>query len=121
MAQEDGNKDVTLDDLLRLVESAARRIECLQAENAALVQQVRDAESAAQQARADAQEKARQLEELEQAEAALRMDAEWSRWFKGRYGESTFYAHIEREYEFTQRGESEAPRSPQSGIVPDAS
>lgn len=91
MAQEEGNKDITLDDLLRVVESAARTIEHLQAANASLT---------------------RQLEELEKSEAALREDAEWCRWFKNRYGTSTFFAHIEREYQQTQRGDKPAPPAP---------
>ena len=110
MTQQQGNKDVTLDDLLRIVESAARTIERLQAVNTSLMQQIRDAET-----------KARQLDELEKSEAALREDAEWCRWFKGKYGASTFFSHIEREYQCTQRADDSAPRAPQSGIAPDAS
>lgn len=121
MAQEDGNKNITLDDLLGLVESAARTIERLQAMNASLMQQIRDAETAAQRAAADAENKARQLEEMEKTEAALRADAEWCRWFKDRYGASTFFSHIEREYQQTHGAGDSAPNIPQSGIAPDAS
>lgn len=121
MAQEEGNKNITLDDLLGLVESAARTIERLQAVNATLTQQVRDAETAAQHAAADAEHKAQQIEELEKAEASLRNDAEWCRWFKDRYGASTFFSHIEREYQQTHGTGDSAPRIPQSGIAPDAS
>ena len=121
MAQQEGNKDVTLDDLLRIVESAARTIERLQAVNTSLMQQIRDAESAAQLATLDAETKARQLDELEKSEAALREDAEWCRWFKGKYGASTFFSHIEREYQYTQRADESTPRAPQSGIAPNAS
>jgi hypothetical protein len=121
LAQEEGNKNITLDDLLGLVESAACTIERLQAMNASLMQQIRDAETAAQHAAADAENKAHQIEELEKAEAALREDAEWCRWFKGRYGASTFFSHIEREYQQTRGAVDPAPHIPQSGIAPDAS
>jgi len=121
LAQQDGNKDVTLDDLLRIVESAARTIERLQAVNATLMQQMRDAESAAQMASADAESKARQIDELEQSEAALREDAAWCRWFKNKYGASTFFSHIEREYQSTQRVDEAASCAAQSGPAPDAS
>lgn len=121
LAQEEGNKNITLDDLLGLVESAARTIERLQAVNASLMQQMRDAETAAQRAAADAESKTRQLDELEKNEAALREDAEWCRWFKERYGASTFFSHIEREYQQTHGAGDPAPRIPQSGIAPDAS
>ncbi|WP_420475551.1 hypothetical protein [Noviherbaspirillum sp. ST9] len=121
MAQEEGNKNITLDDLLELVESAARTIERLQAVNASLTQQVRDAETAAQRAVSDAEDKARQLEAMEKADAALREDAEWCRWFKERYGASTFFSHIEREYQQTHGTVDPVPRVPQSGIAPDAS
>ena len=120
LAQQDGNKDVTLDDLLRIVESAAQTIERLQAVNATLVQQMRDAESAAELASADAESKARQIDELEQSEAALREDAAWCRWFKNKYGTSTFFSHIEREYQSTQRVDEVASSAPQSGAAPDA-
>lgn len=121
MAQEEGNKNITLDDLLGLVESAARTIERLQAVNASLMQQMRDAETVAQRATADAENKARRIEELEQAEAALREDAKWCRWFKDRYGASTFFSHIEREYQQTHGAGDPAQRIPQSDIAPDAS
>ena len=122
MAQEEGKKDnITLDDLLRVVESAARTIERLQAANASLTRQIHELESAAERAASDAQSKARQLDELEKSEAALREDAEWCRWFKNRYGASTFFAHIEREYQQTPREDGYAPPAPESGIAPDAS
>ena len=121
MTQEEGNKNITLDDLLGLVESAARTIERLRAVNVTLKQQMRDAESAAQRVAADAESKARQLEELKKTTAALREDAEWCRWFKDRYGASTFFSHIEREYQQTHGEAATAPRIPQSGIAPDAS
>lgn len=121
MTQQDGNKDVTLDDLLRIVESAARTIERLQAVNATLMQQMRDAESAAQLATADAESKAQQIDELERSEAALREDAEWCRWFKNKYGASTFFSQIEREYQSTQRVDEAASCAAQSGPAADAS
>lgn len=117
MTQQDGNKDVTLDDLLRIVESAARTIERLQAVNASLMQQMRDAESAAQQAASDAEIQARQIAALEHSEAALREDAEWCRWFRDKYGASTFFSHIEREY---QSAHGALP-APPSDNAPDAS
>lgn len=121
MGQDEGNKHITLDDLLELVESAARTIEDLRAVNASLVQQVREAETAAQRAAADAESKAQQLEEREKTDAALREDAEWCRWFKNRYGASTFYSHIEREYQQLHGAGDSVPRIPRSGIAPDAS
>lgn len=121
MTKEEGNKDITLDDLLKVVESAARTIERLQAVNASLMQQVRDCESAAEQAAADAETRSRQVEELEKSEAALREDAEWCRWFKNKYGSSTFFSHIEREYQHTHREGDPSGSNDQSGIAPDAS
>lgn len=134
MAQEEGNKDITLDDLLRIVDTAAHTIERLQAVNASLVRQMRECESAAQAASADADNKARQIEELERSEAALREDAEWCRWFKNKYEASTFFSHIEREYQNEhallathakpENGEG-ASRSPdassRSNVAPDGS
>ena len=121
VTQKEGNKDITLDDLLKIVESAARTIERLQAVNASLRQQMRDAESAAQQAAADAEDKARQIEELEHSEAVLREDAEWCRWFKNKYGNSTFFTHVEREYQQDHHTHAAVPNAPESGIAPDAS
>ncbi|OWW18653.1 hypothetical protein [Noviherbaspirillum denitrificans] len=121
MTQKESNKDITLDDLLKIVETAACTIERLQAVNASLKQQMRDAETAAQQAAADAESKARQIEELEQSEAVLREDAEWCRWFKNKYGNSTFFNHVEREYLQDHLPEAPAPDAPESGIAPGAS
>lgn len=128
MAQEDGNKDISLDDLLRIVDTAAHTIERLQAVNASLVRQIRGCESAAQAAIEDAGNKALQIEELEKSDAILREDAKWCRWFKNKYGASTFFSHIEREYQNDHRGQNlpgdagiPLPVATQSGIAPEAS
>jgi chemotaxis regulatin CheY-phosphate phosphatase CheZ len=121
LAKEAGNKDITLDDLLKIVESAASTIERLQAVNASLIEKIRDVESAAERAAADAEAKSRQMEELEKSEAALREDAEWCRWFRDKYGSSTFFSHIEREYQHAHHPENPAGSADQSGIAPDAS
>jgi hypothetical protein len=130
VVQEDGNKDITLDDLLRIVDTAAHTIERLQAVNASLMRQIRDCEFAAQAAVEEADNKAQQIEELEKSEAALREDAKWCRWFKNKYGTSTFFSHIEREYQNDHRRQDPSDEaaasppsrpSPQSGIAPEAS
>ena len=129
MTQEEGNKDITLDDLLRIVDTAAHTIERLQAVNASLMRQMRECESAAQAAAKDSEDKARQIEELEKSEAALREDAQWCRWFKNKYGNSTFFSHIEREYQNAQRAQdlsgddvASPPEIPTpSGVARDAS
>jgi cell division protein FtsB len=73
-SRENGN---ALDKLVALVEKAGRAIETLQATNAA---------------------QAARIAELESSIAALKDDAEWSRWFRAKYGASTFYTYIEREH-----------------------
>lgn len=127
MVQDAVNKEITLDDLLRIVDTAAQTIERLQAVNASLMRQIRECESAAQAAVVEADDKARQIEELEKSEAVLREDAQWCRWFKNKYGASTFYSHIEREYQADHRGQdlpgdiSPDRPSTQSGVARDAS
>lgn len=92
---------LTLDRLMTLVETAARTIENLQAANGALTRKMRSLESVAKTAAEEMEHQARQIEELEQAAAALRRDAHWARWFRQKYGSphfSTFFGNIEREY-----------------------
>ena len=117
MVQDAVNKEITLDDLLRIVDTAARTIERLQAVNASLMQQIRECESAAQAAADDADKKAHQIEELEKSEALLREDAEWCRWFKNKYSASTFFSHIEREYQAELNGQ-ELPAEADENLVP---
>lgn len=125
MTQDEDKKDITLDDLLKVVEAAARTIERLQAANATLKQQMRDYEAAMQAAAEDAEIKSRQIEALQKSEAALREEAEWSRWFRNKYSQSTFIAHIERDFENRHRtqeaGADGQPPAPRSGVAPDAS
>lgn len=130
MVQDEVGKEITLDDLLRIVDTAANTIERLQAVNASLMRQLRECESAAQEAAEDADSKALQIEELEKSEAVLREDAQWCRWFKNKYGNSTFFSHIEREYQ-NDRSKQDFPDNPdvtahipavvQSGVARDAS
>lgn len=107
LTQREDRRDITLDDLLELVESAARTIERLQAANAVLARQMQACESAADAVASDAESKARQIAELEQSQAALRRDAEWCRWFRNKYGASTFYSHIEREFQNERREDAQ--------------
>lgn len=116
MAQQEDNKDITLNDLLELVDTAARAIERLQSANASLAKQMRECESVARAAVIDAESKSRQIEELEQSEAALRRDAEWCRWFKNKYGSATFFSHIEREY-LNEQGEQGSEQAGEGGHV----
>jgi len=102
LTQQEGRKGITLDDLLERVEAAARAIEHLRAANADLARQLRATEAAAQ---ADAQDKSRKIEALEQELAALRHDAAWCRWFRNKYQDSTFYSHIERDFRKEYLGE----------------
>lgn len=121
--QEAAPKDVTLDDLLEVVESAALAIERLQAVNAVLMGQMRDCVSAAQTAAADARSRESQLEELARSGEALREDAEWCRWFRNKYGASTFFAHIEREYQnarMAASGDAGGERDAASGLAPES-
>jgi len=118
LIQQEDNRDITLDDLLDIVETAARAIERLQAANVSLARQMRECESAAHAATSDAQSKARQIEELEKSEAALRKDAEWCRWFRNKYGASTFFSHIEREYLCDHRAENSHEGGASTASVP---
>lgn len=95
------NTDVTLEDLLALVEKAVGAIERLQDANATLTARLHAQTSATQVATAELEHTALQIEELERAAAALRKDAQWCRWFRNKYGGanfSSFFWHIEREY-----------------------
>jgi hypothetical protein len=92
------NTNITLDDLLGLVETAIRSIERLQTENALLARQLHESEDTANRAAAAANGMAAQMKELERATSALKVDAEWRKWFNDRYGNSTFFTYIEKEY-----------------------
>lgn len=101
MTQHEHSGDITLEDLLALVEKAVGTIERLQAANANLTERLRVQTAVAQEVTEELVNTAAQIQALEQAASALRKDAEWCRWFKGKYGGanfSTFYWHIEKEY-----------------------
>lgn len=91
--------NITLDDLLGLVETAIHSIERLQTENAFLARQLHESENAASKATARAEHLATRIEELENTQSALKTEAEWRVWFRKKYGKSTFFTHIEKEYE----------------------
>lgn len=99
MTQRPGDKDVSSDLLLAAIERAAAVIERLQRENAALAGRMREYEAAAGSAAEALARRDGRIRELEQSAAALKKDADWCRWFRRRYGDSTFFSHIEREYQ----------------------
>lgn len=90
--------NITLDDLLGLVETAIGTIERLQTENAFLARQLHESEDAANRAAVEANSMAAHIKELERTAAALKTNAEWRIWFIRKYGTSTFFTHIEKEY-----------------------
>lgn len=98
MKQPSEKPNITLDDLVGLVENAIRTIERLQSENAFLARQLNEAEAATDTAMAEADCKARQIEKLAQAGNALKLEAQWYRWFCKKYSNSTFFTFIEKEY-----------------------
>ncbi|HEY0844671.1 MAG TPA: hypothetical protein VGE12_04860 [Noviherbaspirillum sp.] len=101
MNQSPRDGDITIEDLLTLVEKAVGAIERLQTANATLTAQLRAQKAAAQTAATELAKTAMQIGELEHAAATLRKDAHWCRWFRSRYGGAdfaSFYGHIESEY-----------------------
>lgn len=113
MNHQSRNTEVTLDDLLALVEKAAGAIDRLQAANVALTAELREQTAAAQAAANALEQASMRIEELERTAEALRRDAHWHRWFRGKYSGnnfSTFFAHIENEYQ-ADHPEDTAPRS----------
>lgn len=112
MNQKSRDTEVTIEDLLALVEKAVGAIERLQTANAALTAQLRVQKDLASVAATELERTAMQIGELEHAAATLRKDAHWCRWFRSRYGGadfSSFYGHIENEY---RREHPELPVSP---------
>jgi outer membrane murein-binding lipoprotein Lpp len=89
---------VTLDNLIGLVEKAARIVDYLQKENAMLADDVKDHQAALQAAEMKAARQAAHIHTLESEVEQLRHDAHLWRWFYGKYYNSTFFNHIEREY-----------------------
>lgn len=113
---DNDNPNITLDDLVGLVENAIRTIERLQSENAFLARQLNEAETAADVAMAEADCKARQIEELAQSGNALKLEAQWYRWFCKKYSNSTFFTFIEKEY----RHDHPEMNEPVAGLEPDS-
>lgn len=112
MNQLSRDAEVTIEDLLALVEKAVGAIERLQTANAALTAQLRVQKDLASTAAAELERTAMQIGKLEHAAATLRKDAHWCRWFRNRYGGAdfaSFYGHIESEY---RREHPEAMESP---------
>ena len=90
--------DITLDNLVGLVEKAARIVDYLQKENAMLADDVKDHQAALQSATMKAALLSARLQALESEAEQLRSDAQWSRWFHQKYRDSTFFHYIQREY-----------------------
>lgn len=97
-----GGADISLDKLVALVEKAARVVDYLQKENAMLADDVKDYQTALQSAAMKAAMQASRIQSLEIEAESLRQDAQWWRWFHDRYHNSTFFSHIEREFEADQ-------------------
>ena len=89
---------VTLDNLVGLVEKAARIVDYLQKENAVLAGDIKDHQAALQSAAMKAGRQAERIQALESEMEQLRLDAQWWRWFHAKYHNSTFFNHIEREF-----------------------
>ena len=92
------NTDITLDDLLELVETAVRTIKHLQAENALLTKKLEESKDVAHAAAIEAENMAAHIKELEHARSALEGDAQWRTWFRNKYSNSTFLTYIEKAY-----------------------
>ena len=90
--------DVTLENLVALIERASQAIDRLQYENAQLHAQLQQREAQTAAATAQLQASAMRVKELEAAHERLATDAHWCRWFRGKYADSTFYGHIETAY-----------------------
>ena len=90
--------DITLDNLVGLVEKAARIVDHLQRENAVLVDDLKDHQTALQSATMKTALQAARIQALESEIEQMRQDAQWWRWFHAKYHNSTFFGHIEREY-----------------------
>jgi endonuclease/exonuclease/phosphatase family metal-dependent hydrolase len=71
------NTEISLDELVAMVEQAAAKIIRLQEEVA---------------------RQNRQIKELEQQQEAARQDADWSRWFRQKYRNTVYYPVIEKAY-----------------------
>ena len=94
--------DITLDNLVGLVEKAARIVDHLQRENAVLVDDLKDHQTALQSATMKTTLQAARIQALESEIEQMRQDAQWCRWFHAKYHNSTFFGHIEREYAASQ-------------------
>lgn len=90
--------DITLDNLVGLVEKAARIVDYLQKENAVLADDVKDHQAALQSSAARITMMGTRIQALESEVQQLRRDAQWCRWFQEKYRDSTFFHYIQREY-----------------------
>jgi hypothetical protein len=90
--------DITLDNLVGLVEKAARIVDYLQKENTVLADDVKDHQAALQSSAARIAMMGARIHALESEAEQLRRDAHWWRWFHAKYHNSTFFNYIEREY-----------------------
>lgn len=93
--QNAANREVSLDDLVALVEKAASTISRLQEEVA---------------------RQKRQIRELEQAQEAVRQDVDWSRWFRQKYQNTVYYPVIEKAY-FEDHPSASAPTDSDSAAT----
>jgi chromosome segregation ATPase len=104
-AEQAGSAGSKLDALVTLVEKAAAAIAYLQARNEALARQLQEREHAAGEAaaaimalRSELDAQGSRIAELEASAQALSQDAQWRRWFHGKYSNSLFYSTIENAY-----------------------
>lgn len=119
MSQQPKEKDVPIDQLLALMERAAGTIERLQLENAALNSKLRERADTVKAAEKALQSKEERIRELEEAAGTLREDAEWCRWFRGKYGDSAFFSHIERDYQLAHPKARDEDVSRLEGVIID--
>jgi hypothetical protein len=103
MEQHFNGGKVTLDDLLALVDKATQAIERLHSENAYLLRQVHEYKAASAAAAAELATQKNRIQAMERAEFALMKDAQWCKWFRNKYGDSTFFSHIEKEFQLSLR------------------
>lgn len=109
MTEQAEATQTNLDRLVQLVDRAAQTIARLQAENIAQRASMAELKAQLQAAQSELEGKAGRIEALEaevQSFAALKADAEWCRWFRRKYGQSTFYTHIENAYREENLGDS---------------
>jgi chromosome segregation ATPase len=86
-------------------EALEQSVAALKAENAALTKQVQEAQMAVHAKASELDIRRQRIHVLDQSIAALRKDAEFGQWMRSKFGNSSFFNHIEKLYFGDQSGE----------------